>query len=91
MLRTKVHIHIVGACCRASGLCMLSSKSGCRHLASRIQQNKIEVSDFTTFTLINSPLARAAGLNSLKQPMVQPLLKSVELATAKRVIHVIKS
>lgn len=69
-------------------VCMLSSKSWCRHLASRIQQNKIEVSEFTTFTFINCPLARAAGLNHLKQPMVQPSLKSVELATVKRVIHV---
>ena len=55
---------------------MLSSKSRCRHLASRIQQNKTEVPDFTAFTLTNSPFARAAGLNHLKEPMGQPLTKT---------------
>lgn len=69
---------------------MLSSKSRCRHLASRIQQNKIEVSDFTAFTLTNSPFARAAGLNHLKNPWASPSLRPVELATVKMIIHVIK-
>ena len=78
----------MGACCRDSGLCVLSSKAWCRHLASRIQQNNIEVSDFTIFTLTNRPLATAAGLNRLKQPVVRPSLKSVELAAMERVIWV---
>lgn len=43
------------------------------------------MSDFTVGAVITVPLARAAGLNHLKQAVGQPSVGSVELDTGKRV------